>query len=89
MFRASGTEPIVRIYSEAANAQRVKRLLDSGRQLALRILGACKIGTPKAAAACHKDSITLGISLRAVRPRVGRCNYKPAVANRVNLSCTS
>jgi phosphomannomutase len=39
MFRASGTEPIVRIYSEAANARRVKRLLDSGRQLALRIGG--------------------------------------------------
>jgi alpha-D-glucose phosphate-specific phosphoglucomutase len=34
MFRASGTEPIVRIYSEAASAARVKRLLDYGRRLA-------------------------------------------------------
>jgi phosphomannomutase len=37
MFRASGTEPIIRIYSEAASAARVKRLLTYGRQLALKI----------------------------------------------------
>jgi phosphomannomutase len=37
MFRASGTEPIVRIYSEAANIQRVKKLLDYGKGLALKI----------------------------------------------------
>ena len=37
MFRASGTEPIIRIYSEAANIQRVKKLLDYGKSLALKI----------------------------------------------------
>ncbi len=34
MFRASGTEPIIRIYSEAPSATRVKRLLDLGRKRA-------------------------------------------------------
>ena len=37
MFRVSGTEPIIRIYSEAANAARVKKLLDHGKNLALKI----------------------------------------------------
>jgi phosphomannomutase len=37
MFRTSGTEPIIRIYSEAASAARVKKLLEYGRQLALKI----------------------------------------------------
>ena len=37
MFRASGTEPIVRIYSEATSAARVKKLLEFGRQRALAI----------------------------------------------------
>jgi phosphomannomutase len=37
MFRASGTEPIIRIYSEAASAVRVKKLLDYGKRLARRI----------------------------------------------------
>ncbi|MGD0016306.1 MAG: phosphoglucomutase/phosphomannomutase family protein [Verrucomicrobiia bacterium] len=35
MFRASGTEPVIRIYSEASNAARVKKLLDYGKSLAL------------------------------------------------------
>jgi phosphomannomutase len=35
MFRTSGTEPIIRIYSEAASAARVQRLLAFGRQLAM------------------------------------------------------
>jgi len=39
MFRASGTEPIVRIYSEAAAAGRVRKLLAWGRQRALAIAG--------------------------------------------------
>jgi phosphomannomutase len=39
MFRASGTEPIIRIYSEAAGATRLKQLLEHGRNLALRIAG--------------------------------------------------
>ncbi len=39
MFRASGTEPIIRIYSEAATAIRVKNLLEHGRTLALKIGG--------------------------------------------------
>jgi len=39
MFRASGTEPIIRIYSEAANIQRVKKLLNHGKNLALKIGG--------------------------------------------------
>lgn len=33
MFRASGTEPIMRIYAEAKNLQRVKRLLEYGKGL--------------------------------------------------------
>jgi phosphomannomutase len=37
MFRASGTEPIVRIYSEAAAAARVRDLLQWGRRRALEI----------------------------------------------------
>jgi phosphomannomutase len=37
MFRTSGTEPIIRIYSEAATADRVKKLLDHGRALAVKI----------------------------------------------------
>lgn len=37
MFRASGTEPIVRIYCEAGSAARVKKLLEFGRQRALAI----------------------------------------------------
>jgi len=37
MFRASGTEPIVRIYSEAATPQKVKRLLTWGRERAAGI----------------------------------------------------
>jgi alpha-D-glucose phosphate-specific phosphoglucomutase len=36
MFRTSGTEPIIRIYSEAATAARVKKLLEHGQTLALR-----------------------------------------------------
>lgn len=39
MFRTSGTEPIIRIYSEAATAARVKKLLEFGRGLALRVGG--------------------------------------------------
>lgn len=39
MFRTSGTEPIIRIYSEAATAARVKKLLEHGKQLALKIAG--------------------------------------------------
>ena len=37
MFRVSGTEPIIRIYSEAATAARVKKLLKHGKSLALKI----------------------------------------------------
>jgi phosphomannomutase len=37
MFRTSGTEPIIRIYSEAATATRVKQLLEHGKRLALRL----------------------------------------------------
>jgi alpha-D-glucose phosphate-specific phosphoglucomutase len=37
MFRTSGTEPIIRIYSEAATAVRVKKLLEHGRDLALKV----------------------------------------------------
>jgi phosphomannomutase len=37
MFRASGTEPIVRIYSEAGSAQRVQQLLAWGRTRAVEI----------------------------------------------------
>jgi phosphomannomutase len=39
MFRASGTEPIIRIYAEAGNAARVQKLLAFGRRLALRLAG--------------------------------------------------
>jgi phosphomannomutase len=35
MFRTSGTEPIIRIYSEATSAARVRQLLEHGRRLAL------------------------------------------------------
>ena len=35
MFRTSGTEPIIRIYGEAASAAKVRRLLEFGRQAAL------------------------------------------------------
>jgi alpha-D-glucose phosphate-specific phosphoglucomutase len=37
MFRASGTEPIIRIYSESNHVTRVKRLLEYGKRLALKI----------------------------------------------------
>ena len=37
MFRTSGTEPIIRIYSEASSAGRVKKLLEYGRQWALAL----------------------------------------------------
>lgn len=37
MFRMSGTEPIVRIYSEASSATRVRQLLEWGRQRAVKI----------------------------------------------------
>jgi len=37
MFRASGTEPIIRIYSEANRTTRVKQLLEYGKRLALKI----------------------------------------------------
>ena len=37
MFRTSGTEPIIRIYSEAGSAPRVKKLLEYGRQRALAL----------------------------------------------------
>jgi alpha-D-glucose phosphate-specific phosphoglucomutase len=37
MFRTSGTEPIIRIYSEAATAARVKKLLEHGQNLAVKI----------------------------------------------------
>jgi phosphomannomutase len=40
MFRASGTEPIIRIYSEASSGVKVKKMLDQGRRLALEIAGA-------------------------------------------------
>jgi phosphoglucomutase len=36
MFRTSGTEPIIRIYSEAATGARVKQLLEYGKGLALK-----------------------------------------------------
>ncbi|HVM63030.1 MAG TPA: phosphoglucomutase/phosphomannomutase family protein [Verrucomicrobiae bacterium] len=36
MFRVSGTEPIIRIYSEAATEARVKKLLEHGRALAVK-----------------------------------------------------
>jgi phosphomannomutase len=39
MFRTSGTEPIIRIYSEAATAARVKKLLEYGKRLALKVAG--------------------------------------------------
>ena len=34
MFRTSGTEPIIRIYSEASSSTKVKKLLEQGRQVA-------------------------------------------------------
>ena len=34
MFRTSGTEPIIRIYSEAGTAKRVREILEYGRKLA-------------------------------------------------------
>ena len=37
MFRTSGTEPIIRIYSEASTAARMQRLLEHGKALALKI----------------------------------------------------
>ena len=37
MFRTSGTEPIIRIYSEASTAARVKRLLEHGQSLAVKV----------------------------------------------------
>ena len=37
MFRTSGTEPIIRIYSEASSLARVQRLLAHGKELALKI----------------------------------------------------
>jgi phosphomannomutase len=37
MFRTSGTEPIIRIYSEASTAARVKKLLEHGQALAVKI----------------------------------------------------
>jgi len=37
MFRTSGTEPITRIYSEAASAAKVKELLKLGNQIAMRV----------------------------------------------------
>ena len=37
MFRTSGTEPIIRIYAEAASAVRVKLLLEYGRRLSLKV----------------------------------------------------
>ena len=37
MFRMSGTEPLIRIYSEAASSAKVRALLELGRQTALRL----------------------------------------------------
>jgi alpha-D-glucose phosphate-specific phosphoglucomutase len=37
MFRTSGTEPIIRIYSEASTDARMKKLLEHGRGLAVKI----------------------------------------------------
>ncbi len=37
MFRTSGTEPIIRIYSEASTAARMKKLLEHGKSLALKM----------------------------------------------------
>jgi phosphomannomutase len=39
MFRTSGTEPIIRIYSEAASPARVRKLLAYGKELALQVAG--------------------------------------------------
>jgi phosphomannomutase len=33
MLRASGTEPVLRIYAESSSEQRVQSLLDLGRKL--------------------------------------------------------
>ncbi|HTS16715.1 MAG TPA: phosphoglucomutase/phosphomannomutase family protein [Verrucomicrobiae bacterium] len=37
MFRTSGTEPIIRIYSEASTEARVRKLLEHGRALAVKL----------------------------------------------------
>ena len=37
MFRTSGTEPIIRIYSEAASATKVRQLLNLGQQTAMEV----------------------------------------------------
>ena len=37
MFRTSGTEPIIRIYSEAASATKVRQLLKLGQQTAMEV----------------------------------------------------
>jgi phosphomannomutase len=37
MFRTSGTEPIIRIYSEATTSAKVKKLLELGRKTALAV----------------------------------------------------
>ena len=34
LIRFSGTEPLLRIYAESNNPQRVKRLLEAGRKIA-------------------------------------------------------
>ena len=39
MFRTSGTEPIIRIYSEAASSTQVSKLLAYGKELALQVAG--------------------------------------------------
>ncbi|RMF49502.1 MAG: phosphoglucomutase/phosphomannomutase family protein, partial [Bacteroidetes bacterium] len=36
MFRASGTEPILRIYTEAQTAQRARELITAGQELVMR-----------------------------------------------------
>jgi len=36
LFRASGTEPLLRVYSEAGSPESVKRLLDAGVAFAKR-----------------------------------------------------
>ena len=37
MFRTSGTEPIIRIYSEAASSAKVRQLLKLGQQTAMEV----------------------------------------------------
>ena len=39
MFRTSGTEPIIRIYSEAPSPAKVKKLLELGKNLARQVAG--------------------------------------------------